>query len=102
MAVKKSDTKAKAQTVTKGRVVFLCEHYIEPGTGAVTTNDDGEPDTTHDEPELDGYTALVTDVNDDDTIDLVVFYPGLAGIAVRNVPEGDDDTAGSWYWPPRD
>lgn len=43
------------------------------------------------------YPAIVTIVNDDETVNLCVFAEPL--FYVHNVPEGED--RGQWSWPPR-
>lgn len=50
--------------------------------------------------------AIVTAVNEDGTLDLTAFPPGVSPAMLRGIPEKDEtDEAkkrfGVWSWPPR-
>jgi hypothetical protein len=74
---------------TKGRIVLFTSPLIE------------------DEEEvaggIDSYAAIVTDVNDDGTVDLVMFGSGSMYFQ-HDVEQEEKATAGSgkWSWPPRE
>jgi hypothetical protein len=48
--------------------------------------------------------AIVTGVNDDDTVSLTVFPPGTGELIFENVPcapNATEPARGYWNWPPR-
>lgn len=49
----------------------------------------------------DNHAAIVTRVNDDETVNLYVFGSGGGAFHVPNVPKQQKGQRG-WFWPPRD
>lgn len=45
--------------------------------------------------------AVITAVNEDDTLLLTVFTPGGVLLKDNVIADQDDDTAGTWHWPRR-
>lgn len=49
------------------------------------------------------YAAIVTQVNDDETVELAVFTPGAARVYVwSDVPYNESPCEGTWHWPERE
>jgi hypothetical protein len=81
-------TKGAQVIPTIGRIV----HYTNLGS----VNDDGEmiyPPTQQ--------AALITWVDADASVDLLVFYRGGGQFPMSAVPFADEYKRGHWSWPPR-
>jgi hypothetical protein len=45
--------------------------------------------------------AVITEVHDDDFVDLVIFN-SLGAVPVEDIEFSEEPTSGCWSWPPRD